>query len=322
MGNVKTIKVADIHDNPVALRSVDKAGEAFMGLCDSIRNIGFQGSVTVRTCAEGGYSLIDGLHRITACREVGIQEVTAVIMELSDVEVWESQLLFNVHHVETKPIEYTKHMVRLMTANPLMTEAELAHKLGKSAQWVKERLGLIKIADEKVQSLIDSGKISLSNAYALSKLDSADVADFVDRAMTLPVSEFGPQVEQRVREVRDNRRKGRDSEPTAFAPLSFLQKKSDIESQYDNPDTVLGIITQQGVKDIPTAVKIALQWVCHMDPVSVAAQVAKDEERKAARAAASAKAAEERAKKKAEQDAKLAGEAAEVAAEAKAKLAK
>ena len=38
----------------------------------------------------------------------------------------EAQILANIHKIETKPMEYSAQLKRILSRNPLMTEAELA----------------------------------------------------------------------------------------------------------------------------------------------------------------------------------------------------
>ena len=158
MGDLRKVAVSEIRENPVALRTVNRESEDYLGLVDSIKTKGFLGAITVRPKkdAETGadyYELVDGLHRFSASRDAGIEEINVDVVSLDDDQTLEAQIMTNIHKVETRPIEYSRQLTRILARNPLMTEAELATKLGKSAQWIAERLGLTKISNANIQTL-------------------------------------------------------------------------------------------------------------------------------------------------------------------------
>ena len=321
MGKLMAIAIAAIRENPVALRSVNRESEEYLGLVDSIKNTGFMGAITVRSKAdtetgEEFYELVDGLHRFSAAKDAGIDKINVDVVTLDDDAVMEAQIMANIHKIETRPIEYSKQLLRILSRNPLMTEAELATKLGKSTQWIKERLGLTKIANADIAALIDEGKIKLANAYALAKLPPEEMADFVDRAMTQQPDEFVPAVNARVKEIRDAKRKGQDAEAAVFQPVAFMQKLKDIKDEMDARTIGKALIKATGVKTATDGFDLAIKWVLHLDPKSVEAQKAKDEERKALKAEKK----KDRDKVKAEKKAAKAKEAADAAAKAAAAL--
>jgi len=218
----------------------------------------------------------------------------------------------NIHKVETRPVEYSKQLLRILSRNPLMTESELAAKLGKSTQWVKERLGLTKIADEAIALLVNEGKIKLANAYALAKLPPEEMADFVDRAMTLPPDEFVPAANNRMKEIREAKRTGAEAGAAEFQPVAFMQKMKEIKEELDTGAAAAVLCADL---DSPASgFKMALKWCLHLDPKSVEVQTAKHEERQAQQEEAKRKKAAERAAKKAEKAQALAREAAEAQA--------
>jgi ParB/RepB/Spo0J family partition protein len=315
MGELKKVAVSEIRENPVALRTVNRESEEYMGLVDSIREKGFLGAITVRpkTDVETGqtyYELIDGLHRFCATKDAGFEEINVDVVSLDDAQVLEGQLMLNIHKVETRPIEYSKQLTRILVLNPLLTEAELASKLGKSPQWISERLGLTKIANENIALLVNEGKIKLANAYALAKLPPDEMAAFVDRAMTQQPDEFLPVVHARVKEIKDAKRKGLDAAPQEFQPVAFMQKMKDIKEELENRQVGAALIRATGVSTPEDGFHLAIQWVMHLDVKSIAVQKAKDDERAKVREAAMEKRKEDKIKKLKEKADKAAAEAA------------
>ena len=314
MGNLITLPISAIKENPIALRAVNRDDENYHGLIDSIKSKGFMGAITVRpkTDKETGeefYELVDGLHRFSAAKDAGLEMINVDVVALTDDETLEAQIMANIHKIETRPVEYSRQLIRLLSRNPLMTESELAAKLGKSPQWIKERLGLTKIDNENIATLVNEGKIGLSNAYSLAKLPSEEMTNYVDQAMTLPPDEFIPIVNARIKEVREARRKGGAAAAAVFEPVAFMQKMKAFKDELENPE--VGLILCEGLSNPAEGFAMAIQWALHMDPQSVAAQKAKDDERKAQRDEANRKRAAETAKKKAEKAAEAAAAAEE-----------
>lgn len=322
MGDIRKVKLSEIRENPVALRAVNQESESYLGLVSSMKEKGFMGAIIVRekTDDDSGkkfLELVDGLHRFSAAKDAGLDEINVDVTSLTDDETLEAQILHNIHKVETKPIEYTRQMLRILARNPLMTEAELGKKLAKSITWVAQRLSLTKIGDEKIQSLIDEGKINLTNAYALARLPVEEQADFLDRAMTEAPEVFVPATQKRVKELREAARKGKDAEEAKFEPVAHLQKMKDIKSALDDGKVVTALIQKHKVAKPVDAAMLALKWALHLDPESVAAQESVWQEKKQARDEKKKTRAAKRASDLAAKKKKEADEAATEAAKAK-----
>lgn len=319
MGQLATVPIASIRENPVALRNVNREAEDYLGLVDSMREKGFFGAITVRErtdeeTSESYYELVDGLHRYNAAKDAGIEEINVDIISLDDAQVLEAQIMANIHKVETKPVEYSRQLRRILSQNPLMTEAELASKLGKSPAWIKARLSLNKITNERVNQLIDSGDVVLSNAYALAKLPEDELGDWVDRAMTQPPDEFIPAVDKRVKEIKEAERKGRDAKPAEFQPVAVLRKLREIKEEAESGQNLTEVINTQQPKDMLEAAILGVKWAINLDPLSIEAQKKREEERKQQREEAKKQRDAKKAKKKArkqEFDSKIAAYEAE-----------
>lgn len=301
---LKEIKLLDIHENPVALRAVNRSLESFQGLVDSIKEKGVLNPILVRELKndETGdtyYGLIDGLQRFSASQDAGRETIPAKVVSMTDAEVLEAQVITNVHRVETKPVEYSKQLIRILSGNPTMTISDLAKKLAKSLTWVSERLGLVKLNDE-IAKLVDANTINLSNAYALAKLPEDEQTNFVDRAITMTPQEFVPQVNNRVKEIREAKRQGRDATKAEFTPMPHLQKLAAIKDEYESGAIAESLIVQTGITDPVEAFKLGVAWTLHMDPVSQEVAKTENEARVAAEAAAKEKRKEEARRKRAD----------------------
>lgn len=313
------VPVKDIRDNPVALRAVNRESEEYQGIVDSIRAKGVLNPINLRRKAdkETGieyYELIDGLHRLSATRDAGLDTIPAQILTMADAEVLEAQIIGNAQRVETKPVEYSNQLRRILAIHPLMTEVELAVKLGKSSSWIQNRLGLTKISNPVLKELIDDGKIPLSNAYALARLPEGEQADYAERAQTEDPQVFTGAVNNRLKEIKEAKRQGREAAPAEFVATPHLQKISAIKEALDDSKIVADMLKAVPVDTKEDAFRLALQWTLHLDPLSCEAGRAKWQAQQDEKAEAAKRRAEERAAKKAE-EAKAAAEEAAAAAE-------
>jgi len=314
------IDVAKIKQNPSALRPVNKQSVEYEGLVASVREMGILNAVSIKANEDEDseqypYVLIDGLHRWTAAIDAGLMTIPSLIKSLDDCQVLQAQLIANVHKIETKPVQYSKQLQRILAYMPTMTQNELAGQLGKSGQWLRERLGLQKLS-EKIGDLVDKGELQLANAYVLAKLPEDEQVNFLEQALTMQPGEFGPVVKNRITEIKKAAREGREPGTAEFVPGAFLQKVGDIKSELESSDIGKALLAKHGINNPQAAWNLAIKWALHLDPDSVAVQKEKDEERKsrekekregraAERSVKKAKTAQERAntlKKEAEEE--------------------
>jgi ParB/RepB/Spo0J family partition protein len=327
MGDLRTVSISQIRENPVALRTVNRQSEEYLGLVASMREKGFLGAITVRArqdanSKEDFFELIDGLHRFSAAKDAGISEIGVDVVPLSEDQVLEAQIMANIHKIETRPAEYSQQLKRILARNPLMTEADLAKKLGKSPVWISQRLGLTKIENQQIIELVNNGQICLSNAYALAKLPIEEMSNFVDRAMTQPPDEFFPLVNSRVKELRDAKRQGQDATESTFQPISYLRKIKEIKTELENPEIGPNLIKLTKTKTAEAGFLLGLSFVLHLDPMSIETQKADFDAREAKKKEEADKRKVEKEKKKVESAEKKADFARKAAANAEAEVKK
>ena len=309
MSELKTLKLEEITPSPVALRNVNEESEKFLSLVDSVKSRGVINPISVRDTANG-YVLLDGLHRYTAAKRAGLDEIDVKVIEASEAEVLELQIITNVQKIDTKPVEYAKQLQRMLSVNPMMLMSELAAKINKSSQWISERFNLLKL-DPEVQELVDNDELILSNAYALARLpDEEERKNYLDRAMTLPAGEFVPLVEERIRDIRKANREGRAKTEPTFTAVPTSRKMSEIKEEYEAKVVGPKICSAEGLSTPAEGFAAAIDWVLRMDTESINEARAKWEARqqamKEAKEARKVKAAKEKAEKAAAKAAELA----------------
>lgn len=314
---VKIIGIAEIRENPVALRAVNLEGEQFLGLRDSIAKVGVMNAISVRLKKENVdgkeityYELLDGLHRYSAAKSCGIKDIAVVVKSMDDATALEAQAMANLHVVRTKPVEFTRQLQRIFASNPTLTLAEMATKVCKSITWVSQRLDLLKL-EGSIQKQVDAGNIKVSNAVALAKLPPAEQINYVEQAASMPSEEFVPLVQSRAKEIKDANRKGRSTEPAVFVPIPRVQKMAALKDEFNKATIGPVLVKQNRVKSAVDGFALGVAWTLSMDPTSVDVRTAADTDKKAKLLEAKKKRTAERTKEKAEAAQKAAVEAAE-----------
>lgn len=304
MSNVQAVvKIDDIREPAKMLRSVNKNSEAFLGLVESIKRRGFFSSIQVRPDDEPGkYILIDGLQRLTAAREAGLEEINVVVVKGSEIEAMQASLMANVHRVETKAAEYAAYLRQMLTVNPTLTMTQLASQLGKSPSWLNERLSLNNLLSD-IGEAVNEGKISLMNAYALAKLPPEEQVAFVEQAMTQSTAEFCPAVNARVKELKEAKKQGKSAKPASdeFNPNPFQRPFASIRNELEESTIAETLVAFAGAQGAVDGFKLALQWVCNVDPKTIEERKAEWDEKQKRKADDKAKRDAEKASKKAEE---------------------
>ncbi|MEA1999827.1 MAG: ParB/RepB/Spo0J family partition protein [Euryarchaeota archaeon] len=317
---LKHVPLVEIHEPDEALRKVDKSKEEYVGLVESIRIQGVMNPITVRELKDGDtgdvlFGLVDGLQRFSASKDAGKETIPCHVISCEDGQLIEAQIMANVHKIETKPVEYSRALLKILQNNPLMSRADLANRLAKTGAWISERLGLLKLTDE-IGKLVDEDKIGLSNAYALAKLPPEEQADFVDRAMTMTPQQFTPTVNARVKEIRDAKRAGRNVTPEEFQAIPILRTRKELVAELETSQIGPALCGEVKPGSIEGAFALGVQWALNMDPRSQEVQRARDEERRAEQTRQKEKSTLERKKKRAAEAAEKAAKLKEEAEQA------
>lgn len=300
MSRLASIPVSAIRDNKEMLRGVNKETDDYKGLVQSIRSFGVIDSISVRDIGEGQFAIVNGLQRLTACRDLGIAEIPANILDIEEGRVLEAQIVANAQTIETKAMEYTKALVQVLRMNPTMTMVQLAGRLGKSYSWLSERFHLLNL-NANIQALVNEGTIGLANAYALAKVPAEHQEQFLVQAQSQPSQEFVPNVQAFVKNLKAKIREGRSQEPASYVHRAKLQKLPAVQSELDTPTIAQVLISNTGAKTAAEGFALALKWVTHSDPLSIDAAKAKWDKEQAEHEELLTKRKAERDKKKAEE---------------------
>ncbi len=295
---VAVLALSAIVPPKVALRTVDKEKEDYKNLVGSIKEKGVINAIAVKEAKikdeqtgveRDMFQIVDGLQRYCASVDAGLSEIPVQILDADEAEALELQIEGNVHKIETKPIQYSKQLLKILAAHPERTVEMQAARLSKSEGWLKDKLRLQKLIPE-AQTLVDDGKIPLSSAYILAKLDEDEQENWLAQAQDLPPDQFMPQVANRINELKKLHKDDPKPEPK---PTPIVRKKGEILEMFSR-------LPATPTDDKQAGFASALQWIVQMDEASIAAWHAKRAEQAAAAEAKKKERASEKANKKSE----------------------
>lgn len=228
---VRLIDVRQIVENPDQPRLVFEE-EALRELAASIQKHGVLQPITVRRRGGGRYELIAGERRLRAAQLAGLQEVPAILLDVSDEESAVLALIENIQRQDLSYMEEAQGYQKLTEAYG-MTQEDIAEMMGKSQSAVANKMRLLKLSEAVQQALAEFGlterharallklsdeKLQLEAAIAIGKqglnvreaefyidliqsgLSTADAAEVEDEGKDVPRKK--PHVKRYVRDIR------------------------------------------------------------------------------------------------------------------------
>ena len=166
-GETRTIPVKNILPNPHQPRQeFDKA--ALQDLAISIMEYGLMQPITVRQVGPFDYELIAGERRLTACRNLGMAYIPAIVMTASATDSAVLALVENIQRENLSYIEEAEAFSNLITEHGL-TQEELADKLGKSQSTIANKIRILKLSP-KVRQILIAHNLTERHARALLRL--------------------------------------------------------------------------------------------------------------------------------------------------------
>ena len=162
----QSIALSDIHEsttNPRRIFDESKLAE----LAESIRSQGLIQPITVRPNSDG-YEIVAGARRFRAAHLAEMDELPVRIVQLSDEQALEWQLIENSQRVDVHPFEEAQGFQRLLDL-PGYDVATLAEKTGKSDSLIYTRLALLQLIPEVAEAFQEE-RITASHANLIARL--------------------------------------------------------------------------------------------------------------------------------------------------------
>lgn len=170
-GGVTVIKLSDVSAGKTQPRKSFE-DEALSELAASIKVHGVIQPVLVRPAGSGFYTLVAGERRCRAAKLAGLNEIPAIILEMTEGEAAEIALIENIQRVDLNPIEEAA-AYRAIIENGGLTQTQLSERLGKPRSGIANLLRLLDLPDT-VQALVAEGALSLGHAKVLMGVEDAE----------------------------------------------------------------------------------------------------------------------------------------------------
>ena len=161
------INLLSFSSNP--LRSTD---EDLSELVGSIREHGLLEPIIVRPRGDK-FEVVAGNRRLRACRLLKHRRVKCIVTDLDDSTAYEVSLIENVQRKTLDPLEEALAFKKYCDKFGWGSQGELAHKIGKSQEYISHRIRLLGLP-EKVKAELRSGGLSPTAAQELVWLKEKD----------------------------------------------------------------------------------------------------------------------------------------------------
>ena len=221
--NLKIDKIVTNSNQPRKYFDNGKMSE----LKNSIKNSGLLQPITVRKISNGKYEIVAGERRYRACRELGMESIPVIEMNVGDARGYELSVLENIQRENLNPIEEAESYLMLMEVYGY-TQEKLSEKLGKTRSSVSNKMRILKLP-ASVKEMVKKGEISYGHARTLLSL--SDEKKIEEAAKE--IINKGYSVRETERRVKVLINKGNSSDILSGS-LDSRGKESENESQNKN----------------------------------------------------------------------------------------
>ena len=221
--NLKMDKIVTNSNQPRKYFDNGKMSE----LKDSIKNSGLLQPITVRKISNGKYEIVAGERRYRACRELGMESIPVIEMNVGDARGYELSVLENIQRENLNPIEEAESYLMLMEVYGY-TQEKLSEKLGKTRSSVSNKMRILKLP-ASVKEMVKKGEISYGHARTLLSLSDEKKIE----AAAKEIINKGYSVRETERRVKFLINKGNSSDALSGS-LDSRGKESENKSQNKN----------------------------------------------------------------------------------------
>ncbi len=161
------IPINEIIDDNILVRK-GKSDIDLDYLEQSINNYGLLCPIIVREI-EDGYQLVSGRRRLTACRKLGYNAISAIIKKVTLNEAIEILFQENIQRVSFSPMEEAEIIDRIRMEK-MMIDEDLCDTLGLSVNEINLGRLLNDLPDNIKQAVLE-GKLTERQALALTRIN-------------------------------------------------------------------------------------------------------------------------------------------------------
>ena len=176
MTDFKNVAISEIRPDPnQPRRFYDEL--AMQELTQSVKEKGILQPILIRPNGKG-FILVCGERRFRAASAAGLDEMPAVIRQLTDEEALELQIIENLQRKDVHPMEEAIAFKSLIEKRTMSYE-EIAKRIGKTIFYVRQRIHLNNLSP-KWQKVVYANVITLANAFKIAALPEKDQTSLYD----------------------------------------------------------------------------------------------------------------------------------------------
>lgn len=177
-----TISLKDLMDSPFQGRFSSGAGEnvspsekrSFDELRESIGRSGLLNPLIARR-KDDRIEIIDGHRRAAACRELGWQEISVLLVDADDKQAQAMSIIGNLQRKDLNNIELAMAYGKILDSGLYADKKELSVALGKDETYVGDLLNTLKMDSRIVDDLVKNNSVrDLKLLRAIRKSAPAD----------------------------------------------------------------------------------------------------------------------------------------------------
>jgi ParB family chromosome partitioning protein len=175
--NTTVSNATEYRDLPLALLTESTTNprrifedEPLKELAESIRSQGILSPLLVRPLNEHGFEIVAGARRYRAAQMAEVATIPVRIVNLTDAEALEAQLVENLMRRDVHPMEEAQGFRALLNLeDPKYSIEQISAKTAKSPTYVAARLKLTELAPMVVETFYRE-EIGVGHALLLAKL--------------------------------------------------------------------------------------------------------------------------------------------------------
>lgn len=160
---IEKIQLEKLVTNPFQPRKIFD-DEAIEELAQSIQEHGIIQPIVVRKKGKK-YEIVVGERRFRASKIAGLDEIPAIVKELTEEQMMEIAILENLQREDLTPIEEAEAYQSLIEKLHF-TQEDLAKRLGKSRPHITNHIRLLQLPEE-VRKLLNDGLLSMGHGRTL-----------------------------------------------------------------------------------------------------------------------------------------------------------
>ncbi len=205
-------------------------------LVSSIREKGLIHPILVRPIGRR-FDVVAGARRFEACRKLRWGRIPCIIRDVSDKNAYEISLIENIQRRTMNAVEEARAFKIYIENCGWGSESQLARKIGKSQEYVSQRISLLSLSDS-VQQKIAQRELSVSVAREIATLKDPETRrilfeEAINQHLTVGV------IREVTRSLKRSVRTDRELHESGFGRNAELKIKSEISRHsdvFDDPE--------------------------------------------------------------------------------------